>query len=332
MLKKPAGKKQVSFSDLKIPKSVITGEQGFSQSLLMQGFQCDRQLIYTLNRWEKPGKESNVFFGDCAHHLMETFYSLEECPDEQMLDEALNEYLEKKQETGILGWLNPHDRAYYEGIIVATMTEYFDFYSEDFNFDFIEIERQFKVPFNGIYMIGKKDGVVRYNKKTWLFEHKTKGDVNEDQIIRNLDLNFQTQYYLLADRLEVELTKKKNPKTKLTACDGVLYNIIRRTKSHPKKNEKLKDFLIRLREEIRRDHDYFFKRLEVEYTAEQNAEFEFELKHKFERLVQLLQGKRPALKNEAFCIAGYECQYAQACSSKSLEGYVQRAVISPELQ
>ena len=314
-------KTPTSFKDLTIPAEVLKGAVGLSQSLVITGLQCDRQLIYALNRWEKPGKEQNTFFGSCAHEMLDVFYTLKSKPDEKQIDEALTEYLAKQQETGALDWLNPSERAYQECILTITLAEYFDFYHEDFNFKFHEVETKFAVKYNGLTLVGKKDGKVEdSNKKIWLFEHKTKGEINEEAIIRNLDINFQTQFYLLADRIAT-----KRP------CHGVLYNLIRRTKTRPKGKETLREFGERLRSEIQRDPDYFFRRLEAEYTKQQTEEFEFELKLKLARIHDLFTGKRPALKNEAFCMAGFECDFAQACASNSLEGYRQRSVVSPEL-
>jgi hypothetical protein len=311
------------FADLTIPVEVLNGDIGLSQSLLTTAMQCDRQLVYSLNRWEKPGKEQNTFFGTCAHQLMDTFYTLGSKPDEQQLEEALTEFLEKEQEAGRLEWLNPVERAYQECILIVIMSEYFSFYEDDFLMDFIEVEKKFRVRYNGLTLVGKKDGKVRMkDKRILLLEHKTKGDINEDAIARNLDLNFQNQFYLLADRID--------SKPRL-AASGVLYNIIRRTKSRPKGKETLREYGERLRREIHGDFDYFFKRFDASYTPKQNAEFEEELKLKTDHVLKMLQGKRKALKNEAFCFYSYECDYAQACSQNSLEGYRQRHVVSPEL-
>lgn len=321
-IRKPKAPK--CFADLTTPKEILSGDVGLSQSLMTVAMQCDRQLIYSLNRWEKPGKEQNTFFGTCAHELMDVFYSLGEVPDEQMLSEALDEFLAREQEANRLEWLNPLERAYQECIIVTTMTEYFDFYRDDFQMNFIEVENKFKVNFNGLTLVGKKDGKIRTKDgKILLLEHKTKGDINEDAIVRNLDINFQTQFYLLADRLD-------NPAN--LAASGVLYNIIRRTKSRPKGKETLREYGERLTSEIRSDYDYFFKRYDAIYTGRQNKEFEEELILKINRVKELLHGKRKALKNEAFCFYSYECDYARACAENTLEGYRQRSVISPELQ
>lgn len=312
-----------SFSDLQLPAGVFDGSIAFSQSLLMAGMQCDRQLIYQLNRWEKPGKEHNTFFGTCVHELLDVFYTLKEKPDDEMLEEALDEYLIKETSKGTLKWLNPLDKAYYETIIITTLSEYFKFYEDDFKMEFFEVERIFNVkyPKLNLWLTGKKDGKVGYDGKRMLLEHKTRGMINEDAIARNLDLNFQTQFYLLADRLE-----SSKP------CDGVLYNIIRRTKSKPRGKETLRTFSERLREEITKDPDYFFKRFEAIYTKEQTKEFEGELEEKLKHLWALLSGARKPLKNEAFCFNGFECDYANACASRSLEGYTQRKDVSPELQ
>ncbi len=325
MNKTPPRKREVKplscFSDLPLPKKFLSGDIALSQSLMTMAMQCDRQFIYATNRFEVAGKESNTFFGTCCHELMDVFYTLGEKPDDAMLSEALDEFLANEEAKGHLNWLSLSDRAYYETIIVNTMAEYFNFYEADFDYKFLELENVFKVPYNGIWLTGKKDGVVEIDGKKYLFEHKTKGMINEEQIKLNLDINFQTQFYMLAHRIQHRYK-----------LDGVLYNIIRRTKAKPKGGESLKKFGERLRQEIQNDFGYFFLRYTCEYSQKQIDEFESELEEKVKRLVQLIKGERRPLKNEAFCVGNFECPFHRACALNTLEGYRQRTVVSPELE
>ena len=195
------------FSDLLIPKEVLLGEVGLSQSLLTTAMQCDRQLVYALNRWEKPGKEQNTFFGTCAHQLMDVFYTLGQRPDEKMLEEALEDFLAHEQEQGKLDWLNPVERAYQECILLITMDEYFNFYEDDFQMDFIEVEKKFKVRYNGLTLVGKKDGKVRMKDKRILLQLYLRQRVTSMKMLsfETLTSIFKISFIFLLTALTVNL-------------------------------------------------------------------------------------------------------------------------------
>lgn len=78
---------------------------------------------------------------------------------------------------------------------------------------------------------GKWDGLVRETEKgkasVWLQENKTKGDVDEKALERQLDFDLQTMLYLVAahqcyNRLEAPLSRFAGP------LAGVWYNVVRR--------------------------------------------------------------------------------------------------------
>lgn len=294
---------------------------GFSQSLVKMALQCDRQLMFNLNRWDKPGKEENFFYGNLCHELLDMVYSdFKEPPSDDQLEDLYDFYIDKLDEDDQLLWCNSKKREYYKTITLVVMGRYFEYYKDDFKFKFEEVEGQFDVEWNNFRLIGKRDGLFRSNKRRLLFEHKTKSTIFEATIIQMLEFDFQNLYYIISNELDTG-----------SPVDGVLYNVIRKPQSKVGKNETLKDFAKRLGEVIDKDPEHYFKRYEVEYTKEQKEEFQVELFEKLTRIKQLITGERKPLKNEGFCFAGYPCDFLKACSQGHMDGFKQRKHISPEL-
>lgn len=93
-------------------------------------------------------------------------------------------------------------------------------------------EEVFKVPYklpSGriIFLRGKWDRTFVKDTGYWLQENKTKGDVKEGQIQRQLTFDLQTMLYTIALRQHVRSLKKGHP-LKGLPFRGVRYNVVRR--------------------------------------------------------------------------------------------------------
>ena len=140
----------------------------------------------------------------------------------------------------------------------------------------IEQEEVFRVPYelpSGriVELRGKRDAVYEIGRGTWLGEHKTKGQIDEQKLQNDLTFDLQTMFYLTAMTEEKDWDK---------SVKGVVYNVIRRplsggrgsirqgkpTKSKPK-GESDESYYNRLVEVIRDDPGYFFMRWDVKVTA-----------------------------------------------------------------
>lgn len=311
--------------DLNFPLHLLNNENfGFSQTLIKEALQCDYRLLYQLNKWSKPGKEENFFYGEVVHEMLDIIYSLGRYPGESFLSKKLDSYLDaKKQKHGLI-WISPQKLEYYKGVILVVLDCYFQYYVDDFSFSFIEVERNFKVKFENFNLIGKCDGKFEYRekrrKKKMLLEHKTKTKILEKSLDDGLDMDFQNKYYLLADYIESG-----------TWCDGVLYNVIRRPQTKQHKDESLKEYCDRLRNDINTRPEHYFKRWEAFYTQTQLSIFTEELFEKLIRIENLMKGKSMLIHNESQCIGNFECEYLNACVNGNMKGYKQRKHISPEL-
>jgi hypothetical protein len=142
------------------------------------------------------------------------------------------------------------------------------------------------LPYSGrlVYLKGKWDGAhILSGCKTpkpglWLDENKTKGDIDEQALVRQLKFDLQTMFYLIAFQkyADIPVDKKGDP---MNVC-GVRYNVIRRplsggkgsikqrkpTKKNPGGDSK-KDLYDRLEKEyLLADPKHFFMRWTVEIS------------------------------------------------------------------
>ena len=132
---------------------------------------------------------------------------------------------------------------------------------------FIHQEEVFDVPYQlpmldgnntvrTIRLRGKWDGVYRETKdrnRLWLMETKTKSDVDTDGLHRTLAQDLQTMLYVTS----IELTKKE-------PVSGVLYNVIRRPSIMVKKAESIREYALRLKEDVVTRPDFYYHRFIVQ--------------------------------------------------------------------
>ena len=306
-------------SDVGLPVGVLDGSIPLSQSIITLALQCDKQFVMHLDRWEVPGRELNTFYGTCFHEMLDLWYSGR--AEAEIIYDKLVDFITEGESSGEFDWLSIPERAYQETILMAVLNKYFETHISDLEYwKILEVEKKFTVPFAGVQLTGKRDGVVQIGKKKYLLEHKTKGEIKEDRIELKLAIDLQTQLYILAYYEEHGIW-----------LDGVLYNVIRRPKVKPAYRESLGKFADRLEREIDRDRNYYFYRWFCEYSKDDRELFRFELEHKIKHIRDVVSGKLPVLRNEASCHGNYECPFLRACATNSFAGYRQRVHVSPEL-
>jgi hypothetical protein len=128
---------------------------------------------------------------------------------------------------------------------------------------------------------GKFDAVDRIGEEAiYLQENKTKGDINEEKMQRQLLFDLQSNFYLIA--LQSKLAIEKIPGT----IRGVRYNVIRRplsggrgtikrhepTKKNPQ-GETQEEFYHRLKLIIETEPEYYFMRWKCEFTSDDHDKF-----------------------------------------------------------
>lgn len=146
-------------------------------------------------------------------------------------------------------------------------------------------EEVFNVPYllpSGriVRLRGKWDGIGLEDKKKnaglWLIEHKTRGDLSEEQITSQLQFDLQTMFYLMALKLRYE--PGKPPSSLGAPIKGVRYNCVRRPLSGGKGSirphkatktkaaETMEHYYERLGQYIKDEPEYYFMRWTVAVT------------------------------------------------------------------
>ena len=139
-------------------------------------------------------------------------------------------------------------------------------------------EQVFGVPYNlpsgrMVRLRGKWDGVSQYGRQFYLDENKTKGEVNVEQIRRQMDFDLQTMLYLVALRNSEEVPEHR--------VAGVRYNVVLRplsggknsirqhkpTKGNPS-GESDEEFYARLGVLIAVEPGFYFHRWTVDITSQ----------------------------------------------------------------
>jgi hypothetical protein len=163
-------------------------------------------------------------------------------------------------------------------------------------------EKVFDVPFplpsgRSVRLRGKWDAVDLIGKKTsktpaiWLQENKTKGDIDEPLMRRQLKFDLQTMMYLIALSFDTGIeelgeVKAWDGKKFRVPVVGVRYNVIRRPLSGGKGNIKMKEatknqpaetpeeYWTRLQQYFIEEPEYWFMRWEAKISPEDVHHFQ----------------------------------------------------------
>lgn len=282
---------------------------------------CPKASKLQLEGYGTAGFNAAIEFGNLFHYLLETGYtSLMNGKPVPSYDTLARAWRRHAMKQGM-------DAAFVEELLGKAMGlwgPYWERYSaEDTRKNWVALEEVFHVPYKGVPLRGKRDGLFRYAGKTplWIMEHKTKGQISENEITSVLNFDFQNQFYLAATMLE----RGECPK-------GVLYNVIRNPGLKFGKTETLSQYAKRIAKAVEGDPDHYFKRYELAYPQSQIEEFlEGELEWKIQQFILNYRGHRPTYPFQSGCVGRGACIYLQACSSGVMEGYIQKALFQ-ELQ
>lgn len=265
------------------------GEQGgVTQGLLQKFLACRyRFKAYAIDGW-RAGRKFNhkIEYGNLFHRAEEVF--AETADVTSALDAAMDyaetladEYPESRAD--ISKWWN---------VLRVQFPEYVRYWSghpDVVNRTPLLQEQVFDVPYKlpsgrTVRLRGKWDGVDLIDNGVWLVEHKTKGDVDEQQLCKQLTFDLQTMMYLVA--LGGEVSARNWAFNKSRDIKGVRYNVVRRplsggkgtivrhkpTKSNPA-GESEHDYYERLRAYITEEPATYFFRWTVDVSNEDIARF-----------------------------------------------------------
>ena len=227
---------------------------GITYSLLCKFDECpERFRKRVVEGWSETGLQDALEFGNAFHDCME---NIEELPPEQT-----TVAYQKRRFTE--GALQSHQREEFEKLMamvegaVHGHTRYW--LKDNKTMNWVAREHQFDLPYEldgkVIRLRGKIDGIYRETKdsnRLWVFESKTKSEIDQEGLHRTLRQDLQTMMYCLA----VSAMFNED-------VSGVLYNVIRRPSIRPRKDESLAQFAVRVKEDYQTRPEFYFHRWEV---------------------------------------------------------------------
>lgn len=155
-------------------------------------------------------------------------------------------------------------------------------------------EYSFRVPYvlpsrRTVYLRGKWDTVdLLCDKKTkgiYVQDHKTKGDIDQEMLFRQLGFDLQTMTYLVAAEVHIQQDESLAKLAKNSPLRGIRYNVIRRPLSGgrgtikqleataKRKAETKVEYFQRLQQYFIDEPEYWFMRWKVEVSPKELNEF-----------------------------------------------------------
>lgn len=313
-----------SIYDIDFPKNYSIQKVGTSQSLLQNFLKCCMAYKLSLNLYRQYGAKNTTGFGSLVHDILDQLYTYHKetkrIASDKMIDAWIESFPTRYPED--LAGMTQQELEYALGVAYVIMTEYKVFYINDFKeFKFDEVETVGKVQYGEYILRNKVDGKFRKKKKKWIMEHKTKGFISDKNLLLQLSFDTQNLFYVTCE----EIDHPDDP------VEGVLYNVVRRPAHMQKKTESLPEFLVRLRSEVQKDPNHFFKRYEVRYTLHDKMIYRKELDVILSEANKLIKGESEVFKNTTACCGAWNCEYLDACSSGKMSGYIQTDKWFPEL-
>jgi hypothetical protein len=286
-------------------------DEGITQGMLASFSSCRQQCRFMLSGWEKRGAEKvSLIFGALFHSILEQHYKTVAAHQQpQTLEAKVKVWMQAEGKR----FANQQAVADALGFLTALWNPYLEFWTRDDSVkNWVAVEGEFRVEYQGFLERGKRDGVYE-NKRSllWLLESKTKSRIDEEVLSDTLIFDFQNLYYVTS--LEYELARP---------VGGVLYNVIRTPQLKQGKTESKSAFVQRIKEDIEKQPEHYFKRYELIYPKELKERFKQELRVKLRLFKEWVESDFAlTYKNENACSGKWTCEFLQACSQNGLAGY-----------
>jgi hypothetical protein len=307
-------------STIGIPAGYSIKEVGTSQTLLLAWSTCRKRWVYMLNKLRNPIKEESTNFGSMTHDVLDKLYTAGSKATSEMILPTIEKYVSDNKDKLALVDQQKLER---DIAMCQTVTEvYFDNYKDDFfSKKFTEVEKEISVTIAGFKIHCKIDGrFFDKNKKRWQMEHKTKSRISEESMMKKLSFDTQNLFYILASE---EYYKEK--------VFGVLYNIIRTPQLKVRKDDTLKMFCDRLRDDVNERKDFYFMRYEIPYTEDDKRRALDRFCKVMTEMQNCCEGKQTIFENTSACDSPFACEFLDACTTDTFAGYTTRDKVFTEL-
>lgn len=299
-------------------------KHGITQSLIKMYMRCKRMFFLYVTGWESIEKRLTYSNGAITHGILDKCYRYylnnQHLPVKRMIYKWIKNYQIENNE-----WMIGQSQELitkYQHICKLMIFEYFNYHDDEFNNKkFIEIEKEFDFRYKEYRLRGKKDFIFQINGKTWIGETKTMAKISEANLEEILPFDFQSLFYTICEEKE-----NKNNVT------GVLYNIIRNPSQVQKKGETIQAFCKRIKLDIRKRPEHYFKRYEIPFTKQDKLEFKKELDLKLKEVNEFCKNKSYPYKRETSCLHPFKCEFLPACSAGNLNGFTKTRRLFKELE
>lgn len=300
-------------------------KDGITQSLITSWRTCQRKARLSLGGVYKVQDESYALvFGTVFHEYLDVLYTgikvgrITELKDVKNEIELATIYM---IETRFAERISDAKVGKHYTMAIAVCSgmvhQYMIFWGKDFfgstQKHWVALEDEFSHSTSEYTVRGKIDGAYDDAEAAlWLFETKTKGQINEAGLSQMIERDLQVNLYLN----EIETKFGRDAK-------GVLYNIIRRPALKQKKDETDGEFALRCVSDVKERPEFYFLRLEVKILPKQREEFSRRFEHELSEFVRWFK-QDPLLDSESThnCVGAYgPCKYIGLCSGSSCEGY-----------
>jgi hypothetical protein len=297
-------------------------KDGVSQSLMTTFDNCPRAFLYAINRYSLPSKTRQTGFGSMFHDVMDKTYTFANEHGEPPTNAHLTKWIELfvKNKKDQLIAKKDVEIELDKTICHVLSSFYIEYYESDFTQKrFKLIEHEFRGKYNGATLRGKIDAVYKCDGYWWLMEHKTKGHIDLPSLLLSLRFDRQLLFYSWA------LKNFHNIDIR-----GSLYNIVRNPQVRKKTTPS--DLRRKLSGEVKRDPKHYFLRLEVPLFANEKNAFAKDLDWCLDDIRAVVNGERRCYRNRSACLRGFRpCEFLQACSQGTMEGYIQKKRLFEEL-
>ena len=258
---------------------------------------CWRKYWWTYHEGLKPIKQSAALsLGSTIHAAFDMFYkgfpTLE-------VTQYISDTFDKQ-----ISDASPND---IEDLVISKYTAlgmWMHYPTKDLNdFQSVESEREFKVRVqNGVYIVGKIDGIVKKDDVKWVRELKTTG-LHFPQFERKSRVSSQASAYVYAIKKDGE------------DVQGVIYDYIKKPLLRKNMSEDMNEFGRRIMKDYRERPGMYYRRHYVYRSPEDISEFEWDM----EALIKDIKSKKDKhdfYRNTDQCFNfNSECPFFKICHS-----------------
>lgn len=213
----------------------------------------------------RPRSEASVYlvFGNAFHEVMEMVYrGCDGPPSPERVRKYIRQWYKRDFPKHTYGALRTNLEKHVRLAEVCAIG-YFENYIGDFKTKWVDSEIKLKFPYKypdgcEAYLNGYIDilGRIKKTNKLVVYDTKTKGEINEDDILSEMPVNFQFNLYMCYVRHEYG-----------ECPGGAVMNVIRRPGHRQGKDEDLQTFAQRVLDDIRARPEHFFKRLPYDVVS-----------------------------------------------------------------